>query len=133
MQAKRFIHRLLIWHDFLPVWEVADKQPAWRRILSTSLTSVSIFSISSSSRYLSRWLQVAVYTFLEELTGSRAPSDQAKALACQAAEHQFAGLPFYMGGGGGLTRAWEKDELMGPRLFSLSLKLLHVNVSVTVK
>ena len=37
------------------------------------------------------WLQVAVYTFLEELTGSRAPSDKAKALACQAAEHQYAG------------------------------------------
>ena len=32
-----------------------------------------------------------MYTFLEELTGSRAPSDKAKALACQAAEHQYAG------------------------------------------
>ncbi len=42
-------------------------------------------------------LQVAVYTFLEELTGSRAPSDQAKALACQAAEHQFAGRAIYVG------------------------------------
>jgi hypothetical protein len=35
--------------------------------------------------------QVAVYTFLEELTGCKAPSDQAKALSCQAAEHQYAG------------------------------------------
>jgi hypothetical protein len=31
-----------------------------------------------------------------------------------------------------LTRATEKDELMGPRLFTLSLKLLHVDVSVRV-
>ncbi len=74
-------------------------------------------------------LQVAVYTFLEELTGSRAPSDQAKALACQAAEHQFAGLPFLWGC---LTRAREKDKLRGPRFFSLSLKLLHADVSVRV-
>ncbi len=27
---KRFIHRLLTWLDFLPVWLVADKQLAWR-------------------------------------------------------------------------------------------------------
>jgi len=38
-------------------------------------------------------LEVSVYTFLEELTGSKAPSLKAKALACQAAEHKFAGMP----------------------------------------
>ena len=32
-----------------------------------------------------------MYTFLEELTGSIAGSDKEKALACQAAEHQYAG------------------------------------------
>ena len=32
-----------------------------------------------------------MYTFLEALTGSRAESDQKKALACQKAEHDFAG------------------------------------------
>jgi hypothetical protein len=36
-----------------------------------------------------------VYTFLEELTGSKAPSDKDKALACQAAEHQYAGANFF--------------------------------------
>ncbi|XP_023348928.1 galactokinase-like [Eurytemora carolleeae] len=34
-----------------------------------------------------------MYTFLEELTGSTAGSDEEKALACQAAEHQYAGMP----------------------------------------
>lgn len=38
-------------------------------------------------------LEVATYTFLEELTGSRAGSQQEKALNCQKAEHQFAGMP----------------------------------------
>lgn len=38
-------------------------------------------------------LEVATYTFLEELTGERAVSDQKKALACQAAEHSHAGMP----------------------------------------
>ena len=32
-----------------------------------------------------------MYTFLEALTGSKAESDQKKALACQKAEHDFAG------------------------------------------
>ena len=38
-------------------------------------------------------LEVAVYTMLEELTGSPAESDKHKALACQAAEHSHAGMP----------------------------------------
>ncbi|XP_023346770.1 galactokinase [Eurytemora carolleeae] len=38
-------------------------------------------------------VEVAMYTFLEELTGSTAGSDEEKALACQAAEHQYAGMP----------------------------------------
>ena len=36
-------------------------------------------------------LEVAFYTFLEELTGQTASSDREKALACQAAEHSHAG------------------------------------------
>ena len=36
---------------------------------------------------------MAFYTFLEQLTGSRAKSDQEKALACQGAEHSHAGMP----------------------------------------
>ena len=38
-------------------------------------------------------IKVAFYTFLEQLTGSRAKSDQEKALACQGAEHSHAGMP----------------------------------------
>ena len=38
-------------------------------------------------------MQVAVYTMLEELSGSRAESAKHKALACQAAEHSHAGMP----------------------------------------
>jgi hypothetical protein len=61
-----------------------------------------------------------VYTFLEELTGSRAPSDEAKALACQAAEHQFAGMSIYVGGKGGWLWKYNQTE---DHVFSLSLKL----------
>ncbi|MCL4130031.1 UNVERIFIED_CONTAM: hypothetical protein GTU68_053747 [Idotea baltica] len=38
-------------------------------------------------------LEVATYTFLEGLTGSKAISLQAKATACQKAEHDFANVP----------------------------------------
>jgi len=38
-------------------------------------------------------LEVATYTFLEQLAGSKAESDKEKALACQAAEHSHAGMP----------------------------------------
>lgn len=38
-------------------------------------------------------LEVATYTFLEVLMGTEAPSLQAKALACQKAEHEFANMP----------------------------------------
>ena len=38
-------------------------------------------------------VEVAFYTFLEQLTGSSADSDKHKALACQAAEHSHAGMP----------------------------------------
>ena len=43
-------------------------------------------------------VEVAFYTFLEELTGTPARSDKDKALACQAAEHSHAGnklIPTY--------------------------------------
>merc|ERR1719187_557076 len=38
-------------------------------------------------------VEVATYTFLEELTGEKAASEKEKALACQAAEHSHAGMP----------------------------------------
>ncbi|XP_068243428.1 galactokinase-like [Palaemon carinicauda] len=38
-------------------------------------------------------LEVATYTFLEGLMGTKASSLQAKALSCQKAEHEFANMP----------------------------------------
>ena len=38
-------------------------------------------------------VEVASYSFLEQLMGSQAESDKHKALACQAAEHSHAGMP----------------------------------------
>jgi len=38
-------------------------------------------------------VEVATFTFLEELTGEKAASEKEKALACQAAEHSHAGMP----------------------------------------
>lgn len=38
-------------------------------------------------------LEVAVYTFLETLTGCKAENLKNKALACQKAEHDYAGMP----------------------------------------
>ena len=38
-------------------------------------------------------LEVAVYSFLEALTGTKSGSPKEKALACQKAEHDFAKMP----------------------------------------
>jgi len=38
-------------------------------------------------------LEVATYTFLEQLTGNYASTNKERALACQAAEHSHAGMP----------------------------------------
>jgi len=38
-------------------------------------------------------VEVATFTFLEQLTGVEAESEKEKALACQAAEHSHAGMP----------------------------------------
>ncbi|XP_045624148.1 galactokinase [Procambarus clarkii] len=38
-------------------------------------------------------LEVATYTFLEAITGTKAPSLKEKALSCQKAEHDFANMP----------------------------------------
>ncbi|KAJ9596657.1 hypothetical protein L9F63_012354 [Diploptera punctata] len=52
-------------------------------------TSVPIGGGLSSSASL----EVAVYTFLEALTGQTTQQKKEKALACQAAEHDFANMP----------------------------------------
>lgn len=59
----------------------------WPINLFMELMSWSIGRIDVYHAYI----KVAMYTFLEELTGSTAGSDEEKALACQAAEHQYAG------------------------------------------
>ncbi len=38
-------------------------------------------------------LEVGFYTFLEALSGDPCGDPRAKALACQKAEHEFAGMP----------------------------------------
>ena len=53
------------------------------------MTSVPLGGGVSSSASL----EVATYTFLEALTGSVVKSKVSKALACQKAEHDFAGMP----------------------------------------
>ena len=52
------------------------------------VTSVPLGGGLSSSASL----EVATYTFLEILTGETTP-EKDKALACQEAEHTFAGMP----------------------------------------
>ena len=53
------------------------------------VTSVPLGGGVSSSASL----EVATYSFLEALTGSIVKSKVQKALACQKAEHDFAGMP----------------------------------------
>ncbi|CAK8684997.1 unnamed protein product [Clavelina lepadiformis] len=60
--------------------------PGFKAVL---LSSVPIGGGVSSSASL----EVAVYTFLEVLTGSSAPDLNSKALSCQEAEHKFPGMP----------------------------------------
>ena len=53
------------------------------------VTSVPIGGGLSSSAAL----EVSFYTLLEELTGNLAAKKKDKALACQKAEHDYAGMP----------------------------------------
>ena len=53
------------------------------------VTSVPIGGGLSSSAAL----EVSFYTLLEELTGNLAGNKKDKALACQKAEHDYAGMP----------------------------------------
>jgi len=62
------------------------KVPSFEAVIVTSVPLGGGVSSSAS-------LEVATYTFLEALTGSNASSKVSKALACQKAEHDFAGMP----------------------------------------
>ena len=63
-----------------------EKLPAFEAVIVTSVPLGGGVSSSAS-------LEVATYTFLEALTESTASSKVSKALACQKAEHDFAGMP----------------------------------------
>lgn len=60
--------------------------PGFDAIITTSVPLGGGLSSSAS-------LEVAMFTFLETLTGKPADTLQAKALACQKAEHEFAAMP----------------------------------------
>ena len=63
-----------------------EKVPSFDAVIVTSVPLGGGVSSSAS-------LEVATYTFLEALTGSIVKSKVSKALACQKAEHDFAGMP----------------------------------------
>ena len=60
--------------------------PAFDAVIATSVPLGGGLSSSAS-------LEVAAYTFLEQLTGKEQKDLKAKALACQKAEHDFAHMP----------------------------------------
>ena len=63
-----------------------EKLPSFVAVIATSVPLGGGVSSSAS-------LEVATYTFLEALTASIVSSKVSKALACQKAEHDFAGMP----------------------------------------
>lgn len=60
--------------------------PAFDAVIATSVPLGGGLSSSAS-------LEVATYTFLEQLTGKEQKDLKVKALACQKAEHNFANMP----------------------------------------
>lgn len=60
--------------------------PPFKAAIATSVPLGGGLSSSAS-------LEVAMYTFLEQLCNSEQKDLKAKALACQKAEHDFAGMP----------------------------------------
>lgn len=62
------------------------KIPAFDAMIASSVPLGGGLSSSAS-------LEVATYTFLEQLTGKEQKDLKAKALACQKAEHNFANMP----------------------------------------
>ena len=63
-----------------------EQIPAFDAAIATSVPLGGGLSSSAS-------LEVATYTFLEQLTGKEQKDLKAKALACQKAEHDFAHMP----------------------------------------
>ena len=65
-------------------FHAAKSIPAFEAVIVGSVPLGGGVSSSAS-------VEVATYTFLEELTKDKAGSEKEKALACQAAEHSHAG------------------------------------------
>ena len=63
-----------------------EQVPAFEAAIATSVPLGGGVSSSAS-------LEVASYTFLEQLTGKQEKDLKVKALACQKAEHEFAKMP----------------------------------------
>ena len=62
-----------------------EKVPGFKAAVVTNVPLGGGLSSSAS-------LEVAMYTFLEAITGTK-HDDKSKALVCQKAEHDFAGMP----------------------------------------
>ncbi|XP_025154067.1 galactokinase isoform X2 [Harpegnathos saltator] len=60
--------------------------PAFKAVIASTVPAGAGLSSSAA-------LEVATYTFLEALSGKKAEKPEEKALACQKAEHDFAGVP----------------------------------------
>lgn len=67
-------------------FHAAKSIPAFEAVIVGSVPLGGGVSSSAS-------MEVATYTFLEQLTQDKARSEKEKALACQAAEHSHAGMP----------------------------------------
>lgn len=65
---------------------IGDAPPAFQAVVTTSVPIGGGLSSSAS-------LEVSTYTFLDELTKNYAVMPTDKALACQKAEHDYAGMP----------------------------------------
>ncbi|CAH1116088.1 unnamed protein product [Phaedon cochleariae] len=65
---------------------IGENPPAFKAVVHTSVPIGGGLSSSAS-------LEVATYIFLDELTGNKSVSLTDKALACQKAEHEYAGMP----------------------------------------
>lgn len=65
---------------------IGDIPPAFNAVVHTNVPIGGGLSSSAS-------LEVATYVFLDQLTGTKAIGLTDKALACQKAEHDYAGMP----------------------------------------
>ncbi|XP_011873492.1 PREDICTED: galactokinase-like isoform X4 [Vollenhovia emeryi] len=68
--------------------DIKPGEPKWANYIKGCIANFICAGLSSSAA-----LEVATYTFLETLSGKKPEKPEQKALACQKAEHDFAGVP----------------------------------------